>query len=254
MGIGDDVLATGMARGARARGKRIAFGNGERIIWGPHSRMVFANNPNVAPPGTEGARDIEWVRYYKGHRIYNTAGNGRWIWNDGFRAVPGEFFLTAGEKRQATPENLVLVEPNVPAKPCGPNKQWPIERWRQVVELLAGMGLEVRQFSYGRPHRVAPGIETLSFRQAVGLLERCLFAILPEGGLHHAAAAVGAPAVVIFGGFVPQAVLGYASHVNLTGGPSACGSFNRCDHCAAAMRAITVDEVVSAAKGFIECR
>jgi len=54
-------------------------------------------------------------------------------------------------------------------------------------------------------------------------------------------------AIVLFGGFVPPAVTGYPMHRNLTGGAEACGSFNRCDHCLAAMRAISVDEVHAAA-------
>jgi hypothetical protein len=36
MGYGDELMATGMARGAAARGKRVAFGDGQRIICGPY--------------------------------------------------------------------------------------------------------------------------------------------------------------------------------------------------------------------------
>lgn len=254
MGIGDDIIATGLARGARARGKRIAFGDGRRIIWGPHSRMVFEGNINVAPPGTETQAGIEWIDYYKGHRIYNKAGNGKWIWNYDFRVKPGELFLTEDDRWWDVPDNLVLIEPNVPAKPNGPNKQWPADRFAKVAAYLKDKGFTVRQFNYGRPVSVAPGLSTASFRKAVGLLEKCLFAILPEGGLHHAAAAIGTPAVVLFGGFCPPQVLGYDAHVNLTGRAEACGSFNRCSHCEEAMRAISVDEVIDAAMGLVSCR
>jgi hypothetical protein len=66
--------------------------------------------------------------------------------------------------------------------------------------------------------------------------------------MHHGAAAMNIPAVVLFGGFVPPAVTGYDSHTNLTGGAEfACGSFRYCEHCIAAMKAISVDEVVTAA-------
>ena len=87
-----------MARGAAARGKRIAFGDGRRIIWGPACPVIFKGNPNIAPPGSEGARDLEWVAHYKGHRLYNQLGAGRWIWNMYFRPVPGEIFFDAREK------------------------------------------------------------------------------------------------------------------------------------------------------------
>lgn len=242
MGIGDDIIATSMAKGAADRGERVAFGDGRQIKWGPHSEMIFRNNPNVARPGQEkGAR---WVHYYKGRRIYNAAGPGRWIWNYDFRAEPGELFLDKGELREAD-DDLILIEPNVPRKPCAPNKQWPVDRWVVLAKRLMLQGWKVRQFEYGGPNRVAPGIPTATFREAAGWLSSARAAVLPEGGLHHAAAAVGLPAVVLFGGFVPPAVLGYDSHSNLTGGAEACGSFTRCQHCVDAMAAIEVDEVAS---------
>lgn len=252
MGIGDDVIATGMAAGAFARGKRIAFGDGKTIRWGPYSKMIFKNNPNIAPPGSERAIDIEWISYYKGRRIYNSASRDRWIWNYDFKVKPGELFFDESEKWCGDiPDNLVLIEPNVPNKPCGPNKQWPVERFRALVKALTDLGLDVRQFGYGGPHRVCDELITKTYREAASLLDRCLFAVLPEGGLHHAAAAVDTPAVVLHGGFTPPAVLGYDCHVNLTGGATACGSFNECKHCREAMNAITVDTVVTACEGFI---
>src|ERR1043166_4833514 len=254
MGIGDDIIATSMARGAAARGKRVAFGDGRRIIWGPHSATVFAHNPNVAAPGSERDADIEWMQYHKGHRVYNSQGDGRWLWNYDFRVRPGEFFLTDKEKSFDVPNNLVMIEPNVPDKPCAPNKQWPIERWRRLAEILSERGFAVRQFGYGGRNGVAPSIATSTFRRAAGLLARSPIAILPEGGLHHAAAAVGTPAVVLFGGFVSPSVFGYCGHVTLTGGAGACGSFTRCEHCVEAMRKISVDEVVAAATEIARCR
>lgn len=246
MGIGDQIIGTGLARGAAARGKRIAFGDKARIIWDGNSRAIFHGNPNIAPPGSELAPDLEWIPYYKGHRMYNRAAVGRWEWNYGFHVRPGELPI-AGERR----DNLVLLEPNVPRKDCAPNKQWPAARWQQLAELLTRAGYEVRQFEYGRPYRVAPVIETKSFLDAAIWLKRARLAILPEGGLHHAAAAVGCPAVVLFGGFAPPQVLGYKSHANLTGGAEACGSFGRCMHCAEAMDRISVADVLEASERFL---
>lgn len=250
MGIGDDLIATGMARGARARGKRIAFGDGKVIRFGPYSKAIFRSNPNVAWPGEERSNDLEWVHYYKGCRIYNAAGPGRWIWNYRFRVTPGELFFDDTETCDNM-DRLVLLEPNVPNKSTAPNKQWPLDRWRQVANELIHYGFEVRQFQYGGPHQVAAGIRTPTFRHAAALMKGARLAILPEGGLHHAAAAVGTPAVVLFGGYVPPAVLGYDGHVNLTGGAEACGSFQRCAHCAGAMDNISVVEVVAAAMGIL---
>lgn len=256
MGHGDNLIATGMARGAAARGKRIAFGDGARIIWDQHSAQVFRNNPNVAPPGSERANDLEWVEFYKGHRVYNHCINGQWIWNEEFSVVPGEMFFSQDELEFAEihGRGFVLIEPNVPQfKSVAPNKQWPIDRYRRLAERLVKSGLDVRQFKYqgGAMLPGVQGIKTPSFRHALAVLRKAALYVGPEGGLHHGAAAVGIPAVVLFGGFIPPSVTGYSTHTNLTGGAAACGSLKRCRHCAVAMAAISVDEVETACRGYL---
>jgi hypothetical protein len=252
MGAGDNLMASGMARGAAKRCKRIAFGDGRNIKWDHHSKEIFRGNPNVAPPGTERTGGIEWIPFYKGHRIYNRGGADRWIWNYDFRAVAGEVFFSDEEIKFAERfgGGFVVVEPNVPAfKGCAPNKQWPVERYDAVALELKRAGHDVVQFVYGPGHGVRDvrRVPTQSFRHGIAMLSRAALYIGPEGGLHHGAAAVGIPAVVLFGGFVPPQVTGYESHTNLTGGVEACGSFNACQHCRAALDAISVDEVLSAA-------
>jgi hypothetical protein len=54
-------MATGLARGAAKRGKKIAFGDGRKIIWDKNSEPVFRNNSNVARLG-KGRSNIEWIR------------------------------------------------------------------------------------------------------------------------------------------------------------------------------------------------
>ena len=245
MGHGDDIMATGMAKGAKDRGKRIAFGDGQKIIWGPWSAEVFKNNPNVAPPGQERAPDIEWIRYHKGHRLYNKQGPGRWIWNYDFRPTPGEFFHLDDSFKDLGP-NLIFVEPNVPNKPCGPNKQWPVDRFKEVADELKDAGFDVVQPEYGAKNVVARQIRTTSFRQGVQLLRKARLAILPEGGLHHAAAALGIPAIVLFGAWVPPKVLGYDMHINIADDNPGCGLFIRCQHCVDAMNKISVNFVLDA--------
>lgn len=251
MGIGDDIIATSFAKGAAERGELIALGDGHRIIWGPHSETVFKNNPNIARPGQERGKGLKWVQYYKGHRIYNSLGPGRWIWNNKFRVKPGEFFFDATEMVEDKYANrLVLIEPNLPKKRHVINKTWPRDRWMDVYQHLARAGWFVRQLDYGGPVDITTvKIPTKNFRQAAAWLKTARLIILPEGGLHHAAAAVGTPAVVLFGGFAPPSVLGYDEHTNLTGGAThACGSFDTCQHCIDAMQAITVESVVGAAE------
>lgn len=252
MGYGDELMGSGVARGAAARGKRIAFGDGKRIIWHAIARDIYRNNPNVAPPGSEGDADIEWVRHYPGARLYHTGfTRERWHYSD-WRATPGELFFDEGELAwaQAQPSGLVVIEPNV--KGSAPNKQWPVYRYSEVARALAAAGFEVAQFATG--DHVLPGVKTIhapTFRHAVALLARARLYVGPEGGLHHGAAAVGIPAVVIFGGFTHPRNTGYDGHVNIFIGEKPCGSRHPCGHCHHAMMAILSDRVFQSAMELI---
>lgn len=250
-GYGDELMATGLARGAAARGKRIAFGDGRRILWGPHSAEIFQHNPNIAPLGSERDHDIEWIPYYKGNRLYNEGHGDHWVWK-AFHPRPGEVFLDHDEIAFAErlAPGFVLIEPNVPwHKHAAANKDWGLRNYQAVADGLRSMGRRVAQFSFGRDRLSGvDGIKVPSFRHALAVLQRAALAIVPEGGLHHGAAAMGTRAIVLFGGFIAPFATGYANHVNLTGGAEACGSLKPCAHCRAAMAAISTDEVYSAAR------
>jgi Glycosyltransferase family 9 (heptosyltransferase) len=246
MGIGDEVLATGFARGAAVRGKRIAFGDGQRLIWGPWCAEAFRGNPNIATRADEPG--VEWIAYYKGHRGYNSpdAARRRWIWNYDFKPLAGEFFFDAAETtRTLRRPGAVLIEPNVPwHKSVAVNKDWGRHRYQQLADQLRTNGWRVLQTSHGKVR--LQNVETIqvnSFRDAAAVVASVDLAIVPEGGLHHAAAAVGTQAIVIHGGFTPPAVLGYQGHINLTGGAEACGNWHRCAHCRAALDRIEVEDV-----------
>lgn len=258
MGLGDQLMATGFAKGARARGKRVAFGDGTKIIWDHNSELIFRNNPNIAPPGLEHDANLEWVPFYRGNRIYNSQGDGRWVYNLDFRAIPGEMFFSDEELRFAERfgSGFVVIEPNVPEwKTLAPNKRWPADRYDKVARLLEKSGKHVVQFKYASGHEI-PGamqIKTPTFRHAASVMRNAALYIGPEGGLHHAAAAVAVSGVVLFGGFTPVAVTGYDIHTNLTGGAQvACGSLRACKHCREAMAAISVPEVMEAAHGYLK--
>jgi ADP-heptose:LPS heptosyltransferase len=255
MGLGDQLLGTGLAKGARARGKRIAFGDRTKIIWDHHSEQVFRKNPNIAPPGSERDGDLEWIPYFRGNRLYNKQGNGRWIWNYGFKAIPGEMYFSGEELQfgRQFGKGFVVVEPNVPEhKTVSPNKQWAVSRYHVVVKELRQAGHDVVQFAHGRERLLlARQIKAPSFRHALAVLKNAALYIGPEGGLHHGAASVGVPAVVLFGGFIPPAVTGYDGHVNLTGGAEACGMLTKCEHCKAAMDSISVAEVLESARAYL---
>jgi hypothetical protein len=260
MGIGDQIMASGMAKGASSRGKRIAFGENGRIIWDQHSAMIFRGNPNIAPPGTEQSSDLEWIPYFKGHRLYNHREGDRWVWNLDFHAIPGEIWLSREEKTFARGvlgrRDFIVIEPNVPAfKSVALNKQWPVDRYAEVAARLRSEGRDVVQFHSGNGGFRIPGVRTVktpTFRLAAAVLARAALYIGAEGGLHHAAAALNIPGVVLFGGFIPPSVTGYDSHTNLTGGAEACGSLLTCKHCKLAMEAISTSDVLRAAHSHLK--
>lgn len=254
-GYGDELLATGLARGAAARGKRIAFGDGNRIIWGPHSAEIFKGNPNIAPQHDATCSDLEWIPFYKGSRSYVKGGSNGLVFNRKFRPTPGEVFFDRAELAfiETIEPGFILIEPNLPwHKVVAFNKDWGFRNHQAVASAFLAAGYPVAQFSYGRDRLM--GVRTIqasSFRLALAALTRARLAIVPEGGMHHGAAAIGIKAVVLFGGFIPPSVTGYDTHANLTGGAKACGRIGRCQHCVDAMRAISVDDVLSAADGLM---
>lgn len=258
MGLGDQLIATGIARGAKERGKRIAFGDGQHIKWDQNSELIFRGNPNIARPGDErAATDLEWVSYYKGCRGYNSDGGNRWVWNMKWRCKPGEMFFNPIEIARGSSfgSGFIVIEPNVETwKQVAPNKDWGNAKYRQLSERLIADGHKLVQFVYARSGVILAGVKSIrtpTFRDALAIMANAKLYIGAEGGLHHGAAALGIPAVVLFGGFVPPQVTGYNSHTNLTGGAIACGSFKPCQHCKQAMAAISVDSVYEAARKYL---
>jgi hypothetical protein len=257
VGLGDEIMATGFAKGAKARGKIMAFGNG-RYVTSPWQEIIFKNNPNIAWPRDVGRTNVEWHPFSKGNRLYNhrdPTGRRRWIWNYDFKAQPGEFFFSSDELEFASKiaKGFIAIEPCVPLhKSVAPNKSWEFSRFQAVADKLLKDGHHIVQFR----HHSYPVLERVevrecpSIRHSAAAMRRAGVVITAEGGTHHAAAAVGARAVVIFGGFIPPQVLGYPGHTNLTGGATEfCGSLEKCDHCAQALKAISVEEVYAAAAG-----
>ena len=86
-------------------------------------------------------------------------------------------------------------------------------------------------------------VQTPSFRHGAAVLAVSRAFVGTEGGLHHAAAALGVPAVVLFSEFISPDITGYATHRNIRHAGATCGARIPCSSCRASMEAITVDEV-----------
>jgi len=175
-----------------------------------------------------------------------------------FRPQAGEFFFSDEEKNWARSQGkgYIVIEPNLPGfKEAAVNKQWPVDRYYAVAEELRQAGHEIVEFSYGGGNHIPKArlVKPPTFRHAAACLSHAKLYIGPEGGLHHASAAVGLRAVVIFGGFIPPEVTGYDTHTNLTGkNDKACGSLKKCDHCRQVLQTIKVHHVLEAAQKYLE--
>lgn len=238
MGIGDEIMASGEARRLFQADQRPA------CIVDKHGRPrwhdIWRGNPRITPD-LKGAHRLVNAGGCRPYIDYARSTKDRWAWAD-WRAEPGDIHLTPAEKTLAQP--VIIVEPHI--KPsASPNKQWGWGRWQELV----GMAPHLPWAQVGpRGTRCLDGvrlIETAAFREACGVLSGATAAVLPEGALHHAAAALGVHAVVLFGAFIPPAVTGYDMHRNLwIDDPDALGWRVPNTACAAAWGRITPDIVM----------
>lgn len=246
MGYGDELMAAGQAKqtylqsGLRVR---ILDRRGHRRwndLWEGLSYIARPTDVGVCASITNGG----------GARPYIAAMTPeRWTWR-AFKPEPGELILTHAEREKAAANaGRVIVEPNLKAR-ASPNKDWGWARWSKLVFLLAEQGVRVSQLWDGQAPLLAgvDAITTTSYREAAAVVSTSRASILPEGGLHHAAAAFGRPSIVLFGGFISPEQTGYAMHRNLFTGGEPCGMRTPCRHCAQAMAKISPEEVIKQLK------
>ena len=241
MGAGDDLMASGIA------GRLHAMTNEPVMIHGSDGKPrwsdvwdglmyvthdVFARSHIINGPS---------VRQY-----YSRLEGNRILWRN-WDIAPGDIRLTNEERAWAAEmtahmdPRFIVVESRFKEKGGGGvNKAWPY--WSEFLNAPLG----IAQFWM----RDLP-----SFRHACAILERSIGYVGHEGGLHHAAAALGKPAVVIFGGYISPEVTGYPEHTNLYSPderyPLGCGTVTPCEHCKESMSKITVEHVVTAVREMI---
>lgn len=151
-------------------------------------------------------------------------------------------------------QDYIVVEPDTNRDWFGELRMWPLDRWQAVVNQLATAcpGVRVAQVGVdGSP--VLDGVVNLcgrmSFRTAALLMRTACLFLGTEGGLMHAADAVGVPAVIVWGGVTLPDFAGYPARHRIIrhAVPCApCGNFGWCDHDHACMKGTGVDEVVAA--------
>jgi hypothetical protein len=236
MGIGDCIMSSAAAE-RMPEGKRAVFGNTLRAMWSE----VWEFNPKIA--GTAG-KDTIWIPDYPGHRPYILgAKDGKFIYNPEFRAPYGKLYLSDEEREWAKQQisgDYIVVEPNIKdsdsSLKLGVNKAW--GKWSELLK----MDLPWVQLGTKKP--ITRHVKTEKFRQAMAILAGAKLFVGTDGALHHAAAALNVPAVVLWGGVVSPKILGYPTHINIWNGAEMCGNATHyCQHCRDAMDSISVDQV-----------
>ena len=270
MGCGDEILVTGEARALQEadpeRRRVLVVDRHNRPRW----HVLWEGNPRIAPPGSErnGERllrleNAAWTRpYIDWHRMnveFAAVHPGRefttkkirdprlpWRFTN-HKAKRGELYLERCEKR-----GYIVIEPLYKIG-VSPNREWGFERYQAVVDALPRLDWVQLNPNGTRILRGARHLPADHFVKACWLLSGAALYVGPEGGLYHAAAALGVPAVAIFGGFVSPANQGYddPDYVNLyepMDGASPCGQRVPCPHCKEAMAKITPERVIDGIK------
>lgn len=254
MGIGDELMAAGEAR-ARAR----VEGEHKRYLMlsakgCPKWHYIWNGNPNVAA----GEPHDGVIEYVNGHRPYIVGESPERRWFREYRPEPAFVALPDSARRLAEhARGAVVFNPTVKFR-APVVKQWGVERWKELVRRNPQIRwLQVGE-SGGPRIRGAESVVTATFFDALGLLSGARAAVVHEGALHHGAAAVGVPAVVIRGGFISPKVTGYAGQADLYVEdelyPLGCGMRIACMHCDRAMASITPEQVMQALDGLLEQR
>ena len=254
MGWGDDIMATAWARKAKAENPtaRVFIGTeGKRLEWD----IVFFGNSNINNPEDAAKTDRPrvFVPHHTGNRPYIMGTqNGCIVYNPEHRPEKGDIFLAASERDWALaairnvglePGEFLLLEPHVKGTFAG-NKAWIWDRWQEVAKRAPAPVLQIG--TGNRP--LLPGakfVKTKTIRHAFAILAQARLLVCTDSAMHHAAAALGIPAVVIWGARTNPDILGYPEHRNIwTGTGVGCGAMDQCSHCRDGMRAVTTDMVV----------
>lgn len=240
MGMGDILMSMGEARALHEKtGKPVLIvdGAGKPV----KDQGLFTGVPYILPRATTAVPHYEVLRNGPGLRPYiQQKGSRRWTWKP-YQPKPAQLVFTKDELEFAERyRGLVMIEPQV--KAIGhENKAWPAKHWRALIEQLP----DTVQCGPGGTIAIADVFAlTPSFRYAAAVLSVSRAFIGTEGGLMHAAAAVGTPAVIIWTEFISPDITGYPTHRNLRVAGPACGSRIDCPSCRKSAGAVTPSMVL----------
>ena len=127
---------------------------------------------------------------------------------DGDRRFAEDYMARAG---LGPADTVIGIQPGTSAAMRW--KQWPIDRYRALIERMVSEMPTLRIILFGNPLEVKMSAELIrglearvtlaagqtSVKQVAALIERCRWLICNDSGLMHVAVAVGTPVVAIYG-------------------------------------------------------
>lgn len=246
MGWGDSLMACGEAYELHKQtGQKIKIGDGKTLY---QETEIYANNEFVCKDVKE---DGIWLYNYPGHRPYiKYVKYGKMTFNS-YKPIPAKLYFTDDEikwAKQNAPDDFIVIEPNTKdTYKHTINKAW--HYWGDLIKHDFNF---VQLGMHKNP--ITKQIKTRNFREAMLILSQAKAFVGTDGGLHHAAAALNIPAVVIWTGFSSPKHLGYDNHINIHDGGEPCGTVSgTCPHCIKIAKSITVERVLDAINT-IKCR
>ena len=238
MGWGDELMAAGEANALPV--DKVAIFSGHHQRW----HEAWENNPKIARIGE--AYDAK-IESGPGHRPYfKSVTSEKWEWLP-YKPKPAELYFSeeeldfANEIEYRYGGNLVVIEPNLKKKQESVNRDWGFAKYSKVVSSVDANWVQLGNSGT----KLIAGtrlIKTETPRQMAVVLSKAKSFLSPEGGLHHTAAALRLPGIVIFGGFISPETTGYDFHHNFYHGRG-CGMRVKCKHCQEVMDSILPDTV-----------
>lgn len=259
MGMGDELVAAGQAQklfeqtGQRVRILDVQGRHRWHDLWRDNPAIVHPSEVQIGPD----VQEIVSGPNCRPYIVYPFTKESGWTFNKAFRCrdYPTKLYLTRAEvaRGDAALERYgpyVLIEPFTKHD----NFRWPLERWAELVASCPDITFVQHTHA---DSTLVPGAhsEPATFREACGLIATASAYVRSESGLCHAAGAIGKPQVTLFGGCMDADVMGgYPNQICLvdTDPRTPCGSWQPCQHCAAAMERMTVDMVKAALLSALE--
>ncbi|MBI9072005.1 MAG: hypothetical protein JEY94_10420 [Melioribacteraceae bacterium] len=129
-----------------------------------------------------------------------------------------ELYLTDEEiinVKNKYPFNYIVTCPEGKQSFTANRKEWGFENFQTLSKLLGDV--KVVQIGAKKDRLLENAIDArgLNIRESAAVIKNSMFFIGLEGGLMHLAKAVGAKAVILYGGFIKPEISGYDGFINL---------------------------------------